>query len=79
MIHLNEALTPRETEVARLTAVECLSAKEVAKRLGTGWRTVEKQRQTIFAKLGMRNAVELARYMALAENIASSPPSDLAR
>lgn len=55
-----ESLTPREREVAALTA-EGKSSKEVALVLGLSHRTVEVHRANILKKTNTRNATELAR------------------
>jgi DNA-binding CsgD family transcriptional regulator len=54
------SLTRREREVARL-ATAGLTAKEIAKPLILGQRTVEGHLANIYAKLGVRSKVELAR------------------
>lgn len=40
---------------------EGLTSKEIARRLGISHRTVEWHRASIFAKKGVKNAVELVR------------------
>jgi DNA-binding CsgD family transcriptional regulator len=54
------SLTKREREVARL-AVQGLTAKEIAKQLILGPRTVEGHLANVYAKLGVRSKVELVR------------------
>jgi DNA-binding NarL/FixJ family response regulator len=52
--------------VARLLAVECLTAKGVANRLGITARTVETHRTNIFKRLDIMGGIaELARMMAI--------------
>jgi DNA-binding NarL/FixJ family response regulator len=54
-------LTEREDEVIKLVA-EGLSSKEIARELTISVRTVDRHRENILAKLGMRDRVELTRY-----------------
>jgi len=54
------ALTPREREVLDYVAAG-KSNKVIAIELGLSMRTVETHRARIFFKMGVRNAVELAR------------------
>jgi DNA-binding NarL/FixJ family response regulator len=56
-----DVLTPRELEVLKLIA-EAHSSKEIAKELVISIKTVERHRQNILDKLGMRDRVELTRY-----------------
>jgi DNA-binding NarL/FixJ family response regulator len=56
-----DVLTPRELEVLKLIA-EAHSSKEIAKQLFISVKTVERHRQNILDKLGMRDRVELTRY-----------------
>jgi DNA-binding NarL/FixJ family response regulator len=56
-----DVLTPRELEVLKLIA-EAYSNKEIAKELWISIKTVERHRQNILDKLGMRDRVELTRY-----------------
>src|SRR5438874_5726398 len=56
-----DVLTPRELEVLKLIA-EAHSSKEIAKLLFISIKTVERHRQNILDKLGMRDRVELTRY-----------------
>jgi DNA-binding NarL/FixJ family response regulator len=56
-----DALTPRELEVLKLIA-EAHSSKEIAELLVISLKTVERHRQNILDKLGMRDRVELTRY-----------------
>lgn len=54
------ALTERQQNVCELIALG-LSSKEISARLGISHRTVEEHRAEVFRKMGVRNAVELAR------------------
>ncbi|GAB3199507.1 response regulator transcription factor [Nocardioides hungaricus] len=54
-------LTSREDEVIKLIA-EGLSSKEIAQALTISVRTVERHRENILAKLGMRDRTQLTRY-----------------
>jgi DNA-binding NarL/FixJ family response regulator len=56
-----DVLTPRELEVLKLIA-EAESSKEIADKLFISIKTVDRHRQNILAKLGMRDRVELTRY-----------------
>ena len=56
-----EVLTPRELEVVKLIA-EAHTSKEIADLLVISVRTVERHRENILEKLGMRDRVELTRY-----------------
>lgn len=56
----NRPLTAREQEVCDLVA-KGLQNKEIANTLGISVRTVEWHRASVFAKKGVRNAVELVR------------------
>ena len=56
-----DVLTPRELEVLKLIA-EANTSKEIAKELWISIKTVERHRQNILDKLGMRDRVELTRY-----------------
>jgi DNA-binding NarL/FixJ family response regulator len=56
-----DALTPRELEVVKLIA-EAHTSDQIAQRLGLSRKTVERHRENILAKLGMRDRVELTRY-----------------
>jgi DNA-binding NarL/FixJ family response regulator len=55
------ALTPREEEVTKLVA-ESHSSAEIARLLSISPKTVERHRENILAKLGMRDRVELTRW-----------------
>lgn len=54
-------LTEREDEVVKLIA-EGHSSREIARALTISVRTVERHRENILAKLGMRDRTELTRY-----------------
>jgi DNA-binding NarL/FixJ family response regulator len=56
-----EVLTPREQEVVKLVA-EAYSTEQIAELLVISPRTVERHRENILNKLGMRDRVELTRY-----------------
>lgn len=57
-----ESLTPREREVLNLTA-EGLTSQAIADRLFISPRTVEKHRENMMAKLGLRNQAEVVRFV----------------
>lgn len=59
---LLEQITPREREVMDLILAGKLN-KVIADELGISMRTVELHRSNIFAKLGVRSAVELAQWL----------------
>jgi DNA-binding NarL/FixJ family response regulator len=54
-------LTPREEEVAKLVA-EAHSSEEIARLLTISPKTVERHRENILGKLGMRDRVELTHW-----------------
>jgi len=56
-----DILTPRELQVLKLIA-EAHTSKEIATLLFISVKTVERHRQNILDKLGMRDRVELTRY-----------------
>jgi DNA-binding NarL/FixJ family response regulator len=56
-----EILTPRELQVVKLIA-EAHTSKEIAELLVISVKTVERHRENILDKLGMRDRVELTRY-----------------
>ena len=56
-----DVLTPRELEVLKLIA-EAHTSKEIAELLFISIKTVERHRQNILDKLGLRDRVELTRY-----------------
>lgn len=56
-----EPLTPREREVVKLVA-ESHTSEEIGRMLVISPRTVERHRENVLAKLGLRDRVELTRY-----------------
>ena len=56
-----DILTPRELEVLKLIA-EAQTSKDIAATLFISVKTVDRHRQNILDKLGMRDRVELTRY-----------------
>ncbi|WP_281899286.1 LuxR family transcriptional regulator [Phytohabitans aurantiacus] len=58
-----EALTPQQVQIARLVA-DGATNREVAAHLLLSTRTVDHHMRNIFAKLGVRSRVELARLMS---------------
>ena len=56
-----DILTPRELEVLKLIA-ESQTSKQIAEQLVISVKTVERHRQNILDKLGLRDRVELTRY-----------------
>jgi DNA-binding NarL/FixJ family response regulator len=56
-----DPLTPRELEVVKLVA-EAHTSEQIARHLGLSRKTVERHRENVLAKLGMRDRVELTRY-----------------
>jgi DNA-binding NarL/FixJ family response regulator len=56
-----DVLTPRELEVLKLIA-EAYTSKQIADALFISIKTVDRHRQNILEKLGMRDRVELTRY-----------------
>jgi DNA-binding NarL/FixJ family response regulator len=56
-----DVLTPRELEVVKLIA-EAYTSKQIADELFISIKTVDRHRQNILDKLGMRDRVELTRY-----------------
>ena len=57
----NTLLSPREEEVAKLVA-EAHTTEQIAGLLTISPKTVERHRENILAKLGMRDRVELTRW-----------------
>jgi DNA-binding NarL/FixJ family response regulator len=58
---LEDPLSPRELEVVKLIA-EAYTSNQIAQELSISRRTVDRHRENILAKLGMRDRVELTRY-----------------
>jgi len=56
-----DPLTPRELEVVKLIA-EAHGSAEIARMLSISPRTVDRHRENLMGKLGMRDRVELTRY-----------------
>jgi DNA-binding NarL/FixJ family response regulator len=56
-----DPLTPRELQVLKLVAEACTN-DQIAGVLGISRKTVERHRENIMGKLGMRDRVELTRY-----------------
>jgi DNA-binding NarL/FixJ family response regulator len=56
-----DPLTPRELQVVKLIA-EAHTNEQIARVLTISQRTVERHRENIMGKLGMRDRVELTRY-----------------
>jgi DNA-binding NarL/FixJ family response regulator len=56
-----DPLSPRELEVVKLIA-EAFTSDQIAQQLSISRRTVDRHRENILAKLGMRDRVELTRY-----------------
>lgn len=56
-----DPLTPREREVVKLVA-EAYSTEEIAELLVISPKTVERHRENVLAKLGLRDRVQLTRY-----------------
>jgi DNA-binding NarL/FixJ family response regulator len=56
-----QPLSPRELEVLKLIA-EAYTSDQIAQELSISRRTVDRHRENILAKLGMRDRVELTRY-----------------
>jgi DNA-binding NarL/FixJ family response regulator len=56
-----DPLTPRELEVVKLIA-EAHTNEQIAALLSISRKTVERHRENILAKLGMRDRVQLTRY-----------------
>ena len=59
--HSGGPLSPREEEVVKLVA-EAHTTEEIARLLTISPKTVERHRENILGKLGMRDRVELTRW-----------------
>ncbi|MDT0201058.1 response regulator transcription factor [Nocardioides sp. AE5] len=57
----NAVLTPREDEVVKLIA-EGYSSRDIAAELTISVKTVDRHRENVLGKLGMRDRTELTRY-----------------
>lgn len=64
---MSEHLTIKQEQICQLVS-RGWTNKEIAQKLGIGHRTVEGHRETIYQKLGVRNAVELTRRILGAVN-----------
>lgn len=56
-----DSLTPREREVVKLVA-EAYTSEQIAELLIISPKTVERHRENVLGKLGLRDRVELTRY-----------------
>jgi len=56
-----DPLSPRELEVVKLIA-EGFTSEEIGEQLFISKKTVDRHRENVLEKLGMRNRVELTRY-----------------
>jgi DNA-binding NarL/FixJ family response regulator len=56
-----DPLTPRELQVLKLVA-EAYTSEQIAAALSISRKTVERHRENLMGKLGMRDRVELTRY-----------------
>jgi DNA-binding NarL/FixJ family response regulator len=61
-VSVAEALTPQQLQIARLAAAGATN-REVAKHLFLSTRTVDHHMRNIFARLGIRSRVDLAKLM----------------
>ena len=72
-------LTAREIEIALLIAVECLTTKAAARRLGLSFRTIETHRYQILIKLDLPGnqqwnpTAQLVRMVALEDGVPLLP------
>lgn len=67
------ALTPRERDIVYPVA-EGKSNKLIAMEMGISMRTVEAHRARIFLKMGVRNAVQLARTVYSGDDAVPTKP-----
>ncbi len=63
-----ERLTKTERRVFRLLA-DCLTQKEIAKKLGVGMNTVKTHRKSIYKKIEIKNRGELIKFAKELESI----------
>jgi len=61
-VSVSDALTPQQLQIARLAAAGATN-REVAKHLFLSTRTVDHHMRNIFARLGIRSRVDLAKLM----------------
>jgi len=61
-VSVADALTPQQLQIARLAAAGATN-REVAKHLFLSTRTVDHHMRNIFARLGIRSRVDLAKLM----------------
>ncbi len=59
--HREDPLSPRESEVVKLIA-EGHTSREIAETLVLSEKTIERHRENVLAKLGLRDRVALTRY-----------------
>ena len=59
--HREDLLSPRESEVVKLIA-EGHTSREIAKTLVLAEKTIERHRENVLEKLGLRDRVGLTRY-----------------
>lgn len=59
--HREDPLSPRESEVVKLVA-EGLTSRQIAETLVISEKTVDRHRENVLEKLGLRDRVELTRY-----------------
>ncbi len=69
---INEALRAREREVLAL-ALQGLPSKEIARRLGLSYRTIEHHRSRLLDKLGAASVTELLRTFPAPGRLEAAP------